>query len=57
MLDQLHLPLEACVRLLAFAIDRVVSEGMTEAEWEVPDEVLTLFPVDIRAYFRPRQAT
>jgi hypothetical protein len=49
--------LEACVRLLAIAIDRVVSEGMTEAEWEVPDEVLILFPVDIRAYFRPRQAT
>jgi hypothetical protein len=57
MLDQLHLPLEACVRLLAIAIDRVVSEGMTEAEWEVPDEILTLFPVDVQAYFRPRQVT
>jgi hypothetical protein len=56
VLDRLHLPLEACVRLLAMAIDRVVQQGMTETEWEVPDEVLTLFPVDIRAYFRPRSA-
>jgi hypothetical protein len=37
-------------------MDRVVQQGMTEMEWEVPDEVLTLFPVDIRAYFRPRLA-
>jgi hypothetical protein len=56
VLDRLHLPLEACVRLLAMAIDRVVQQGMTETEWEVPDEVLTLFPADIRAYFRPRAA-
>jgi hypothetical protein len=57
MLDQLHLPLEACLRLLATAIDRVVQQGISEAEWEVSDEVLALFPVDIRAYFRPREAT
>jgi hypothetical protein len=56
LLDRLHLPLEACVRLLAMAIDRVVQQGITETEWEVPDEVLTLLPVDIRAYFRPRTA-
>jgi hypothetical protein len=56
MLDRLHLPLDACVRLLAMAIDRVVQQGMTETEWEVPDEVLRLFPVDIRAYFRPGSA-
>ena len=54
LLDRLHLPLKACVRLLAMAMDRVVQEGMTEMEWEVPDEVLALFPVDIRPYFRPR---
>jgi hypothetical protein len=57
MFDQLHLLLEACVRLLAIAIDRVVQQGMTAAEWEVPDDLLTLFPPDVRAYFRPRQAT
>jgi hypothetical protein len=57
LLDRLHFPLEACVRLLGIAIDRVVQQGMTGTEWEVPDEVLTLFPVDARAYFRPRQAT
>jgi DNA-binding CsgD family transcriptional regulator len=57
VLDELHLPLEACVRLLGIVIDRFVQQGMTEAEWEVPDEVLTLFPDDVRAYFRPRQAT
>jgi hypothetical protein len=57
VLDQLHLPLEACVRLLGIAIDRFVQQGITEAEWEVPDEILTLFPDDVRAYFRPRQAT
>jgi len=56
VLDRLHLPLEACVRLLAMAMDRVVQQGTTETEWDVPDEVLTLFPVDIRAYFRPRLA-
>jgi len=56
LLDRLHLPFEACVRLLAMAMDRVVQQGTTETEWEVPDEVLMLFPVDIRAYFRPRSA-
>jgi len=54
VLDRLHLPLEACVRLLAMSIDRVVQQGMTATEWEVPDEALRLFPVDIRPYFRPR---
>jgi DNA-binding CsgD family transcriptional regulator len=57
VLDELHLPLEACVRLLGIAIDRFVQGGMTEAEWEVPDEVLMLFPDDVRDYFRPRRAT
>jgi len=55
--EQLHLPLEACVRLLGIAIDRFVQQGMTEQQGEVPDEVLILFPDDVRAYFRPRQAT
>jgi hypothetical protein len=57
VLDELHLPLEACIRLLAIAIDRFVQQGLTESEWEVPDEVLLLFPDDVRAYFRPRHAT
>jgi DNA-binding CsgD family transcriptional regulator len=57
VLDDLHLPLEACIRLLGIAIDRFVKQGLTEGEWEVPDEVLILFPDDVRAYFRPRQAT
>jgi hypothetical protein len=57
VLDELHLPLEACIRLLGIAIDRFVQQGLTESEWEVPDEVLTLFPDDVRAYFRPRRAT
>jgi DNA-binding CsgD family transcriptional regulator len=57
VLDELHLPLEACIRLLGIAIDRFAKQGLTESEWEVPDEVLVLFPDDVRAYFRPRQAT
>jgi DNA-binding CsgD family transcriptional regulator len=57
VLDELHLPLAACVRLLGIAIDRFVQHGMTEQQWEVPDEVLALFPDDVRAYFRPREAT
>jgi DNA-binding CsgD family transcriptional regulator len=57
VLDDLHLPLEACIRLLGIAVDRFVKQGLTEGEWEVPDEVLVLFPDDVRAYFRPRQAT
>jgi DNA-binding CsgD family transcriptional regulator len=57
VLDDLHLPLEACIRLLGIAIDRFVKQGLTEGEWEVPDEILVLFPDDVRAYFRPRQAT
>jgi len=57
VLDQLHLPLEACIRLLGISIDRFVAQGLTEAEWEVPDEVLVLFPDDVRAYFRPGRAT
>jgi hypothetical protein len=56
LLDQLHFPMEACVRLLGIAIDRVVQQGMTGTEWEVPDEVLILFPQDARAYFRPRNS-
>jgi hypothetical protein len=57
VLDQLHLPLEACVRLLGIAIDRFMQQRPVEAEWELPDEVVTLFPDDVQAYFRPRQAT
>jgi hypothetical protein len=57
ILDELHLPLEACIRLLALSIDRFVQQGLVEAEWEVPDEVLLLFPDDVRAYFRPGRAT
>ena len=43
--------------VLAIAIDRFVQQGLNESEWEVPDEVLTLFPDDVRAYFRPGKAT
>jgi len=57
VLDQLHLPLDACIRLLGIAIDRFVKQGLTESEWEVPDEVLALFPDDVRAYFSPGRAT
>ena len=57
LLDRVHFPFEACVRLIGIAIDRVVQQGMTGTEWEVPDEVLALFPDDVQAYFRPRQAT
>jgi DNA-binding CsgD family transcriptional regulator len=57
VLDQLHLPLDACIRLLGIAIDRFVRQGLTESEWEVPDEVLALFPDDVRAYFQPGRAT
>ena len=57
VLDELHLPLEACIRLLAVSIDRFVLQGLTESEWEVPDEVLLLFPDDVRAYFRPGKTT
>ena len=57
VLDDLHLPVDACIRLLGIAIDRFAKQGLTESEWEVPDEVLVLFPDDVRAYFRPRQAT
>jgi DNA-binding CsgD family transcriptional regulator len=55
VLDDLHLPLEACIRLLRIAIDRFVDQGLSESEWEVPNEVLALFPDDVRAYFQPRQ--
>jgi DNA-binding CsgD family transcriptional regulator len=57
VLDELHLPLDACLRLLGIAIDRFVQQGLSESEWEVPDEVLLLFPDDVRAYFRPGRAT
>ena len=57
VLDELHLPLDACIRLLGIAIERFVKEGLTESEWEVPDEVLALFPDDVRAYFQPGRAT
>jgi hypothetical protein len=56
VLDELHLPLGALLQLVRIAIDRFVEQGLTEPAWEVPDEVLTLFPADIRSYFRPRQA-
>ena len=56
VLDELHLPLRAVLELVRVAIDRFVEQGLTEPEWEVPDEVLTQFPDDIRSYFRPRHA-
>jgi len=54
VLDELHLPLRAVLQLVRVAIDRFVEQGLSEPEWEVPDEVLTQFPDDIRSYFRPR---
>ena len=54
VLDELHLPLEACLRLVRLAIDQFVERGLSEADWEVPDEVLALFPDDVHSYFRPR---
>ena len=57
LLEQLHLPLEACLRLIRVAIDRFVQGGGQETEWEVPDEVLALFPPEIQSYFRPSVAT
>jgi DNA-binding CsgD family transcriptional regulator len=57
VLDELHLPLDACIRLLRIAIDRFVERGLSETDWEVPDEVLKLFPDDVRSYFRPQQTT
>jgi DNA-binding CsgD family transcriptional regulator len=56
VLDELHLPLRAVLQLVRTAIDRFVEQGLTEPRWEVPDEVLTLFPDDIRSYFHPRPA-
>ncbi len=56
VLDELHLPLRAVLQLVRTAIDRFVEQGLSEPEWEVPDEVLTQFPDDIRSYFRPRPA-
>ncbi len=56
VLDELHLPLLAVLQLVRIAIDRFVEQGLSEPEWEVPDEVLTQFPDDIRSYFRPRPA-
>ena len=56
VLDELHLPLRAVLELVRIAIDRFVEQGLSEPVWEVPDEVLTQFPDDIRSYFRPRQA-
>lgn len=53
----MHLPLEACIVLLGFAIDRFVQQALTESEWEGSDDVLTLFPEDVRAYSRPRRST
>jgi len=51
---ELHLPLEACLRLVRLAIDLFVQRGLSEADWEVPDEVLALFPDDVHSSFRPR---
>jgi DNA-binding CsgD family transcriptional regulator len=56
VIDELHLPLRALQLLVRTAIDRFVDRGFAEPEWEVPDDVLSLFPEDIRSYFRPRQA-
>jgi DNA-binding CsgD family transcriptional regulator len=55
VLDHLHLPLRACLQLVRLAIERFLEQGLAAPEWEVPDEVLELFPEDIRSYFRPRQ--
>jgi hypothetical protein len=54
-LDHLGLPLEACLSLVRVAIDRFVDKGLSEGEWDVPDDVLALFPEEVHSYFRPRQ--
>ena len=56
VLDELHLPLDACIRLMRIAIDRFVNQGLSELDLEIPQEVLALFPDDVQSYFRPRQS-
>ena len=43
VLADLHLPLDACIRLLGIAIERFAKQGLTEGEWDVPDGVAPSF--------------
>ena len=57
LLEELHLPAEACHALIRLALDRLVTQRSSDPQLDVPDEVLARFPADMRLFFRPPGAT
>ncbi|HYM96181.1 MAG TPA: helix-turn-helix transcriptional regulator [Candidatus Sulfotelmatobacter sp.] len=53
LLDEVHLPEVACRELIRVALDRLVTQQSVDFQLDVPDEVLALFPPDMRLFFRP----
>jgi|GEM_PF-5381242 len=54
MLEEIHLPEDACRELIRIALDRLVMQRSVDVQLEVPDEVLSRFPNDVRIFFRPQ---
>jgi DNA-binding CsgD family transcriptional regulator len=54
LLEEIHLPEEACHELIRIALDRLVTQRSVDVQLEIPDEVLTRFPEDVRLFFRPK---
>jgi len=54
LLDEIHIPEDACRELIRVALDRLVTQPSIDVQIDVPDEVLARFPLDMRLFFRPQ---
>jgi hypothetical protein len=52
-LDDLHLPLDACVELVRVTVQRLIEQPSAAVDWDVPDEIVVRFPDEVRLFFRP----
>ena len=54
LLEDIHLPEDACQKLIRTALDRLVTQPSVDFQLDVSDEVLALFPSDMQFFFRPQ---
>jgi DNA-binding CsgD family transcriptional regulator len=52
-LDDVHLPVRACIKLIRDSLDRLIDDPLPAGDWRVSDETLAMFPEDVRALLQP----
>jgi hypothetical protein len=52
-LEALHLPVSACLELVASALEFWITRMSMEGAYQVPDPLLERFPSDVRLLIRP----